>query len=177
MWALIEDGNIEEIIGYPKGITVNNIQYSKDIFKVWSNSERAAIGIYPVTAGTTKDEDYYTNGNPSYSWNSGTKKVTESYSPSARTLSTVKAEQTLILNNEASALIKPYFWLAERKVFADTDIPDAVTSYVGNVRTACSTATTNVSNASDVDAVATAVGNVSWPDNSSVTSYARDPRA
>ena len=177
MWALIEDGNIEEIIGYPKGITVNNIQYSKDIFKVWSNSERAAIGIYPVTAGTTKDEDYYTNGNPSYSWNSGTKKVTESYSPSARTLSTVKAEQTLILNNEASALIKPYFWLAERKVFADTDIPDAVTSYVGNVRTACSTATTNVSNASDVDAVATAVGNVSWPDNSSATSYARDPRA
>ena len=177
MWALIEDGNIEEIIGYPKGITVNNIQYSKDIFKVWSDSERAEIGIYPVTAGTKKDIDYYINGDPSYSWDADNSVVIESISNTARTLSTVKAEQTLILNNEASALIKPYFWLAERKVFADTDIPDAVTSYVGNVRTACSTATTNVSNASDVDAVATAVGNVSWPDNSSVTSYARDPRA
>ena len=176
-WALIVDGSVDTVYNNARDVTIDNTLHPKEIFKSWSDSERAAIGIYPVTAGTTKDEDYYTNGNPSYSWNSGTKKVTESYSPSARTLSTVKAEQTLILNNEASALIKPYFWLAERKVFADTDIPDAVTSYVGNVRTECSTATTNVSNASDVDAVATAVGNVSWPDNSSVTSYARDPRA
>ena len=86
MWALIEDGNIEEIIGYPKGITVNNIQYSKDIFKVWSDSERAEIGIYPVTAGTKKDIDYYINGDPSYSWDADNSVVIESISNTARTL-------------------------------------------------------------------------------------------
>ena len=175
-WALIVDGSVDTVYNNARDVTIDNILHSKEIFKSWSDSDRAAIGIYPVTAGTKKDDDYYDNGNPSYSWNSGTKKVTESYSPSARTLSTVKAEQTNILNNVASNLIKPYTWLAERKTFANTDIPDAVTSYVGNVRTACSTATTNVANASDVDAVATAVGNVSWPDNSSASSYARDTR-
>ena len=173
MWALIKDGNIEKLIGFPKGITVNNIQYSKDIFKVWSNSERAAIGIYPVTAGTTKDEDYYTNGDPSYSWDADNSVVIESISNTARTLSTVKTEQTLVLNNHASEIIKPYVWLAERKVFADTAIPDAVTTYLAAVRSAAATATTNVGNASDVDAVATAVKNASWPDDSDMSNYKR----
>ena len=74
-WALIVDGSVDTVYNNARDVTIDNTLHPKEIFKSWSDSERAAIGIYPVTAGTTKDEDYYTNGNPSYSWNSGTKKL------------------------------------------------------------------------------------------------------
>ena len=172
-WALIVDGSVDTVYNNARDVTIDNTLHPKEIFKSWSDSERAAIGIYPVTAGTTKDEDYYTNGDPSYSWDADNSVVIESISNTARTLSTVKTEQTLVLNNHASEIIKPYVWLAERKVFADTAIPDAVTTYLAAVRSAAATATTNVGNASDVDAVATAVKNASWPDDSDMSNYKR----
>ena len=81
-----------------------------------------------------------------------------------------------MINNLAASLIKAYSWLAERKTFANTAIPSAVTTYVAAVRSAASTGKTNIANAANVDAVASAVNGVSWPDNSNVTSYQRDFR-
>ena len=49
MWALIEDGSITKTINNPKGLVIDNIQYSRNIFSFrWSNEEREAIGIYEI---------------------------------------------------------------------------------------------------------------------------------
>ena len=176
MWAYIESGNVHTVYKNPKPFTLSSISYPDKVFTLWTDSQREAISIFPVNPATKNDEAYYTLGNPSYSWNSGAKRVTETYSPSARTLSTVKTEQTSRINNLAASLIKAYSWLAERKTFANTAIPSAVTTYVAAVRSAASTGKTNIANAANVDAVASAVNGVSWPDNSNVTSYQRDFR-
>ena len=49
MWALIEDGSITKHLSGNRGITIGDIQYSRNIFSFrWSNEEREAIGIYEI---------------------------------------------------------------------------------------------------------------------------------
>ena len=80
MWALVTDNTITKIINNPKGLVINNIQYSRNIFSFrWSNEEREAIGIYEIVFNNTnkKDEAYYINTNQSFAFADGV--VTASY--------------------------------------------------------------------------------------------------
>ena len=173
MWAYIESGNVHTVYRDPKPFTLNSISYPVGVFTLWSDSQREAISIFPVTAATKKDEAYYTLGNPSYSWNSGAKRVTETYSSSARTLSTVKTEQTTAMKDKAHGLIREYRGVVERKVYADTAIPNAVTTYVAAIRSNCATICTNIANAANVDAVKSAVDNGTWASNTDAVAYRR----
>ena len=173
MWAYIEDNAVKTIYKDPKPFTLNSLNYPVVVFTLWTDSQREAISIFPVTAATKKDEAYYTLGNPSYSWNSGAKRVTETYSPSARTLSTVKTEQTTAMKDKAHGLIREYRWLVERKIYADTAIPNAVTTYVAAIRSNCATICANIANAANVDAVKSAVDNGAWASNTDAVAYKR----
>ena len=98
MWALIEDGSITKIINKPRGMVIDDIQYSRNIFSFrWTNAEREAIGLYEVVFDDTnkKDEAYYTNTNQSFAFAGGV--VTASYgsataNPHADTLFTAQDE-------------------------------------------------------------------------------------
>ena len=173
MWAYVEGGNVHTVYKEAKTFILNGVRYPSNIFKLWTDSEKEAIGIYSVTKATKKDDAYYIIGNPSYSFNSGTKKVIESYSPNARTLSTVKTEQTTYTKNQAYYRIKGYGWLVERKIYTDTAIPSAVTTYIAAVRSSCATICTNIANASDVDAVKSAVDNGTWASDTDAVAYRR----
>ena len=45
MFALVENGQFVKIVNSNKGITINDNQYPKSIFSLWTNEEREAIGI------------------------------------------------------------------------------------------------------------------------------------
>ena len=79
MFALVTDGSITKHFSGNRGITLGDIQYPKQIFTLWTKSEREAIGIYEVVWDNTnkKDEEWYINTNVSYAFGSG--KVTASY--------------------------------------------------------------------------------------------------
>ena len=80
MWALVEDGSITKYFSGNKGVTIGDIQYSKNIFSFrWTNEEREAIGLYEVEFDNTnkKDEQWYINTNQSFAFAGG--KVTASY--------------------------------------------------------------------------------------------------
>ena len=79
MFALVEDDAFVRIVNSNKGIQIDDNQYPKTIFSLWTNAEREAIGIYEVVMDTTnyKDEAYYINTDVSYAYSSGT--VTGSY--------------------------------------------------------------------------------------------------
>ena len=73
MWAIIvDDGSggskIDSIIDRAKTFTNpnNDITYGPEIFSLWSDSERWAIGVAKVNAGTEPDQKFYTRGTPSY---------------------------------------------------------------------------------------------------------------
>ena len=79
MFAVVTDGTITSFPKGNKGITINNIQYPKAIYSLWTEAERNAIGIYTVEINETnrKDETFYINTDITYAFGSG--KVTGSY--------------------------------------------------------------------------------------------------
>ena len=179
MWALIEDGSITKLINQPKGMIIDDIQYSRNIFSFrWSNAEREAIGIYEIVFNNTnkKDEAYYTNTNQSFAFADGV--VTASYGSAtakahADTLFTsddednglgtegevkIKGLKTLKIENikkQAASELARTDWYIVRKADANTAIPSAITNHRAAVRTKCASMETAITNASNTAAIET----------------------
>jgi len=79
MFAVVTDGTITSFPKGNKGITIDDIQYPKAIYSLWTEAERNAIGVYTVEINETnrKDETFYINTDITYAFGSG--KVTGSY--------------------------------------------------------------------------------------------------
>lgn len=60
MWALVKSNKIEEIISSPKEMIIDDVRHPRALFSAWTDAERKAIGILPVTtSGTSLDSKYY----------------------------------------------------------------------------------------------------------------------
>ena len=80
MFAIVESGSITSMPNGNKGVEINGVKHSRDIFSSkWTENERNAIGIYTVEIDNTnkKDEEWYINTNITYAFGSG--KVTGTY--------------------------------------------------------------------------------------------------
>jgi len=149
MWALVTDNTITKIINNPKGLVIDNIRYSRNIFSFrWSNEEREAKGIYEVVFDNTnkKDEAYYNNTNQSFAFADGV--VTASYgSATANALADVtdeddnvtpglKTKHKRIIKQQASSLLLPTDWYVIKATDVESySVPSAITTYRANVRT------------------------------------------
>ncbi len=178
MFALVEDGSITKYFSGNRGFTLNGNQYSKQIFTLWSKSEREAIGIYEVEMDNSnqKNEKWYINTSVSYSFGSG--KVTGSYGSAtakahADTLYTaqdesdgkgtegeVKAEglKTIKIKEvkkQAAGILAETDWYIIRKADASTAVPSAITNHRAAVRTKCAQMETAITNAADTPALET----------------------
>ena len=178
MFALVEDGSITKYFSGNRGFTLNGNQYSKQVFTLWSKSEREAIGIYEVEMDTSKrkDEQWYINTDVSYAFAGG--KVTGSYGdatvkPHADTLFTaqdeedglgtegeVKAEglKTQLIRKvkqQAAGELQNTDWYIVRKADAGTAVPSAITNHRAAVRTKCAEMETAITNASNTAAIET----------------------
>ena len=178
MWALIEDGSITKLINNPRGMIIDDIQYSRNIFSLWSVAEKEAKGIYEVVFNNTnkKDEEYYINTNQSFAFADGV--VTASYGSAtakahADTLFTsddednglgtegeVKVEglKTKKIRNikiQAAGILAETDWYIVRKADADTAVPSAITNHRAAVRTKCAQMETAITNASNTAAIQT----------------------
>ena len=58
MFALVESGSITKFFSGNRGITIGDKQYPKEIFTLWTKSEREAIGIYEVEMDNSKRINY-----------------------------------------------------------------------------------------------------------------------
>jgi len=181
MFALVESGSITKYFSGNRGITIGDNQYPKEIFTLWSKSEREAVGIYEVEMDTSKrkDEKWYTNTNITYSFGSG--KVTGAYGDAtakahADTLYTqeeadndecldsdvgnVKTrglKYNLIQNikKQAAVILKDTDWYVIRKADAGTAVPSAITTHRAAVRTKAASMETAITNAADTPALET----------------------
>ena len=182
MFALVTDGSITKHFSGNRGITLGDIQYPKQIFTLWTKSEREAIGIYEVVWDNTnkKEEQWYINTNVSYAFGSG--KVTASYGsatakahadttytnqdntdgliPSGKSVGDVKTEglktiKIRIIKQQAAGILQDTDWYIVRKADAGTAVPSAITTYRAAVRTKCAEMETAITNASNTPAIET----------------------
>ena len=182
MFALVDNQQITKHLSGNRGITLNNIQYPKSIFTLWSEAERNAIGIYEVTVDTTnkKDEQWYINTDVSYgvesnkavgSYGTATAKAhadtlwTQQDSdngllPSDKSVGDVKAEglKTQLIRTvkkQAAGELQNTDWYVVRKADAGTAVPSAITTHRAAVRTKAAEQETAITNAADTPALET----------------------
>jgi hypothetical protein len=179
MFALVQDDAFVRIVNSNKGIQIDDNQYPKTIFSLWTNAEREAIGIYEVVMDTTnkKDENYYINTDVSYAYSSGT--VTGSYGtatakplddvlfvegdeiPSDKAVGDIKQYglkglEIKKIKAQASGLLAPTDWYVVKATeVADYDVPSNVATYRANVRAKSNEMETQINACSDVDALKT----------------------
>ena len=191
MFALVESGSITKMLSGNRGITIGDLQYPKEIFTLWTKSEREAIGIYEVEMDTSKrkDEEWYINTNVTYAVGSG--KVTGSYgdatakahadtkwtqkeiddgdAPSGADTNTVKVEglKTVLIRNvkaQAAGILQDTDWYIVRKADAGTAVPSSITTHRAAVRTKAAAQETQITNASDTPALETLYAYVNTAD-------------
>lgn len=171
MWALIKDNKIEEMYRFPKSIILNNVRYPSNMFTKYTDSEKEAIGIYPVLDNGTKGDDKFENTDgPTYTFDAANKRVTTAYNVTERKLDDtttnekdykgnaiinlgLKSEAKNLAKKRANDLIKRFNWLVERYTYDNSKtIPNVVSTYVGNIRSDCATICTGIDDASDMTA-------------------------
>ena len=177
MWALIKDNKIEQIYQRPKSLVIGEVRYPSNMFTKYTDAEKAAIGIYPVEdSGTKGDDRFEYTSQATYSFSASDKKVTTSYTITAKSLVDVndvdedgnavldyKGNQRVTLGlksiakNQAKAtansLIKRFNWLVERLAYdSSATIPSAVGTYVGDIKTDCAAIEAAIDGASDMAA-------------------------
>ena len=181
MFALVESGSITKIINGNKGITLNNVQYPKSIYTLWSEADRNAIGIYTVEIDNTnkKDETWYINTNITYAFSGGkvkgtygsatAKKIADTLWTSqdktdgliregedvgdvaVKGLKTIKKE---IINNQCAGILAPSDWRVVKATETGGTMDSGWKTWRASVRTKCNSMQTQIDNASDVDALA-----------------------
>ena len=178
MWALVKSNKIEEIISSPKDMIIDDVRHPRALFSVWTDAERKAIGILPVTtSGTSLDSKYYIEKNEVFA-------IAGDKNSVVRTIGVKVADKKLddedakdedgnqildidgskMINyglktnakNKATAdangLLKDFDWLIQRKVTADTAIPSDVVTYMAAIRTDHKAICDAIDGASDMNA-------------------------
>ena len=178
MFALVESGSITKFLNGNKGITLNNLQYPRAIYTLWTEAERNAIGIYEVVFDDTnkKDEKWYINTNQSFAF--ANNKVTATYGTAtarahADTTWTAQDEEdgkgtegevatrglkyNLIrtVKEQAANELAKTDWYITRKAEKNTAIPSAITTHRNLVRSRQAAMETSITNASDTPALET----------------------
>jgi len=178
MYALVTDGTITKYFNNPKGFTLGDLQYPKDIFMKWSVEEKEAIGIYEVVFDDSnkKDEQWYINTNQSFAFADNT--VTASYGTAtakahADTLFTAQDETdgkgiegevatrglkyNLIqtLKSQVANELARTDWYITRNAEKSTAIPSAISTHRDAVRTKQASMETAITNASNTPALET----------------------
>ena len=154
MYALVTDGTITKYFKNPKGFTLGDLQYPKDIFTKWSTSELEAIGIYKVVFDNNnfKNEYYYINTNQSYAFADGV--VTATYGTATpKPHADLKIELIRDLKQQVAKLLQLTDWYITRNTEKSTAIPSAITTHRDSVRTKQASMETAITNASNTPAL------------------------
>ena len=182
MFAIVESGSITSMPNGNKGVEINGVKHSRDIFSSkWTESERNAIGVYTVEIDNTnrKDTEWYINTNITYSFGGG--KVTGTYgtatakaiadtkwtqkeiddgdAPAGADTNTVKAEglktiKKRMLDNQCAVILAPSDWMVVKATETGEAIDSGWKTWRASVRTKCNSMQTQIDNAADIDALA-----------------------
>jgi len=181
MYALVENNQFVKLMRTNKGFTLNNLQYPKEVFTLWTDAERKAIGIYPVRTDTTnkKDEAWYINTYISYvvngdevvgSYGTATAKnindtlwtqqdADEGLIPEGDSVGDVatrglKYLKKEMIDNQCAGILAPSDWMVVKATETGTTMDSGWKTWRASVRTKCNSMQTQIDNASDVDALA-----------------------
>jgi len=157
MYALVINNEIVKVFANPEGFTLNDNQYSSQIFTAWSKEEKQAIGIYEIETDSTnlKDESYYNNTNEIFEfkkgkairkWGTATPKQLEDVNATDEdgepviqdgkqvVIKGLKSQKIQIVKQQTAGLLQSTDWYVTRKSDTGTAIPQAIQDFRNQVR-------------------------------------------
>jgi hypothetical protein len=157
MYALVINNEIVKVFANPEGFTLNDNQYSSQIFTAWSKEEKQAIGIYEIETDSSnfKDESYYNNTNEIFEfkkgkairkWGTATPKQLEDVNatdedgePVIRdgkqvVIKGLKSQKISISKQQTAGLLSSSDWYVTRKADTGTAIPQEIQDFRNEVR-------------------------------------------
>jgi hypothetical protein len=156
MWARVADDSIQEIINSPRIITIGGITHPRTMFTLWTDAERKAIGILPVTKAGHLDSEYYTEKDPSYAIDEDGNAVTETITKAAdKTLADVKTQQLIKIKIRCKNLLMSTDWYVTRKYERSVAIPDKIIAFRAAVLTVYGASKSAINGAANIDALKT----------------------
>ena len=157
MYALVINNEIVKVFANPEGFTLNDNQYSSQIFTLWTTEEKQAIGIYEVETDSSKfkDESYYNNTNEIFEFKNG-KAIRKWGTATPKQLNDVnatdedgepviqdgkqvvikglKSQKISISKQQTAGLLQSTDWYVTRKSDTGTAIPQEIQDFRTEVR-------------------------------------------
>ena len=157
MYALVQNKEIVKFFNTPKSFELNGNKYSAQIFSLWSNEEKNAIGIYEVTYNhlNKKDESYYINTNEQFKFENNkvisyfgtaTPKQLEDVNATDEdgepvlqdgkqvVIKGLKSQKISISKQQTAGLLQSTDWYVTRKSDTGTAIPQEIQDFRTEVR-------------------------------------------
>jgi hypothetical protein len=138
------------LIKTPRGITKNNVQHPRNIFKLWSKEELAAIGIKPARFESV-DYRYVNTGE--LNWDLSSEEAVGTYTTTDKNADDLKASMIEKVRSLASSTLGHSDWYVIREIEGGTATPTEWTTYRAAVRQASNTKETEIAALTDMDAV------------------------
>jgi hypothetical protein len=157
MYALVQNNKIVKFFNNPKSFELNGNKYSAQIFSLWSNEEKNAIGIYEVEYdhANKKDESYYINTNEQFKFENNkvisyfgtaTPKQLEDVDATDEdgepvlqdgkqvVIKGLKSQKISISKQQTAGLLQSTDWYVTRKSDTGTAIPQEIQDFRTEVR-------------------------------------------
>ena len=157
MYALVQNNQIVKLFNNPQSFELNGNKYSSQIFSLWSNEEKNAIGIYEVEYNhvNKKDESYYINTNEQFKFENNkvisyfgtaTPKQLEDVNATDEdgepvlqdgkqvVIKGLKSQKISISKQQTAGLLSNTDWYVTRKSDVGTAIPQEIQDFRNEVR-------------------------------------------
>jgi hypothetical protein len=125
MWFV---GNTETgfVVKSPRGLTIEGIQYPRNIFSLWSKAELGAIGIKPYRE-VALDTRYYNSGTMVRVASSD--EVVGNSVGTAKDVDTLKEAMTASISSQVASKQGAIDWYFSRELKKNKDVPAAIQTY------------------------------------------------
>jgi len=130
MWYVNSIG----LVKTPRGVTIDGVQHPRNIFRLWSKDELAAIGIKPASI-TAVDTRYKNTGE--LTWNTSGAEAVGTYATTDKDVAALKTDMASQVNSHAASILAQSDWMSIRAA----------------VRTAANAKETAIGNLANMDAV------------------------
>ena len=150
MWCQVSGDEVIRVIHHPIPLTINEIQYPKNIYTLWEKSELKALGLMPYREESVNNRYHFTG---SLSYNIGSDDVVCTYASSDRDVAELKKQMVIQTKQIASGLLQRDDWMAVRASEGGTAMPDNIKSFRSKIREESNTKEAEINALSDLDAV------------------------
>ena len=138
------------LIRTPRGITKDGVQHPRNIFRLWSKEELAAIGIKPARFESV-DHRYVNSGE--LTWDTSGEEAVGTYATTDKDADTLKESMTATVRSLAASPLAQSDWYVIREAEGGTAAPAEWTTYRADVRETSNDKEAEIAALADMDAV------------------------